>query len=103
LTLESKESGPAGISHVYPIAIGLKGKDHNPVLHKIWDDLREIRNGLEVFNGYKDTTEKVCGEVIAWTMDQPELHSCNSLLLGGSTSHARFAYAVDISQLEDKI
>lgn len=103
LTLESKESGPAGVSHVYPIAVGLKGKDHNVVLRKIWDDLREIRNGLEVFNGYKDATEKVRGEVVAWTMDQPELRGCNGLLLGGSTSHARFGYAVDISQLEEKM
>ena len=104
LTLESSDSGPTSIHHVYPIAVGLKGTDHNPVLRTLWEDLRSLSTtGKSVFNGYERDMEEVRCEVIAWTMDQPENRGCNGLLLGGSTSFARFGYALDIAQIQDKI
>ena len=103
LTLESHESGPAGIPHVYPIAVGLKSEDHNNVLECILNDVKHLKAGISVFNGFKKSTDKLQCEVIAWTMDQPENRTINGLLGGNSTTFARFGYACDISKIFDKI
>ena len=103
LTLEPLLGGRIGIQHVYPIALGSKGADHNPVLQVIWEDLKQLRKGKIVHNGSTKKTEEVRAEVIGWAMDQPECRSINGLLLGGSTSFARFGVACDVGQLLEKI
>lgn len=103
LTIESRESGTPTVRHVYPVACGPKGSDHNKVIQIIMEDIKGLRQGTKVLNGHRRELEVVKCYLLSWAMDQPENRGCNGLLLGGSTSFARFRHAVDISQLQEQI
>ena len=55
LALESPQSTVIRFKNIYPIAIGPKGSNHQPVLKKIMDDLKSVENpnGIDSYNGSK--------------------------------------------------
>ena len=93
-------SGFAPLTHVYPIAVGPKGNDHDLVEEVIADDLEKMgsSDGMVVYDGSKKAMTKVHSKLICILQDQPERRACCKLMLGNSTYHAQFGMSFDFLQ-----
>jgi hypothetical protein len=92
----------------YPVAIGPKGKSHEPVKAIIKEDLLRLRTTAQLgfFGWSEDKRPFPCSfsaDLFMSLGDQPERRGGNVLQLGNSRNHARWRYACDYSQLLDVI
>jgi hypothetical protein len=93
----------------YPVAIGPKGRSHEPVEAIIKEDLVRLRTiAHSAFFGWSEGGERpfpcsFSAELFMSLGDQPERRGGNVLRLGNSRNHARWRFLCDYSQLLDVI
>jgi len=72
-----------GKSSTFPIAIGRKNEDHEPVEKLFCEEMKLLcSDHFQCYNKNSGTLVAVYMELIASLQDQPECCSCNSLMLG---------------------
>ena len=92
------EAAFAPITHVYPIAVGPKGNDHDTVEKEILKDLMELQLSTSVYDGAKKELSRSAARLVCVLQDQLERRACTKLMLGNSTYHAQFGVSFDFSQ-----
>jgi hypothetical protein len=109
LTVQTAESGTPRINNVYPLAVGPKGSNHQPVVRKLLDDIKKLERveGTEstvvMYDGKTKSDAMVSAHLICVTQDQPERRGFNGLLLGGKAYHARWGWAFNNSEVRAKM
>ena len=88
LTMQTRKSGNPTMSHIYPIAVGAKGEDHDGVVKITLDDIKALackegQPALEMCNAKTQCSEKVSAHLICMVQDQPERRGFNALATCG--------------------
>ena len=87
------------ITHVYPVAVGPKGNDHDVVERLLRADVDRLEhNSAEVYDGKERKMTTIMAHQIVVLQDQPERRAFVRLMLGNSTYHAQFGVSFDFSQ-----
>ena len=109
MTIETTNSGTARLANVYPIIIGPKGKNHQPVLRRIFDNMKDMKriegheSMVEIYDGSKKADVKISAHLICIHQDQPERRSFAGLLQGGLGYHGRWGWSFNISKVSNKM
>ena len=88
----------------FPVAFGLKDKDHSVVEEKMLNELEEMRSpNVEnlFYCKIRDRMVRVHFEIIISLQDQPERRSCSGLMLGSSTYSARWGYSCNFTEIKN--
>ena len=83
------------VHHTYPVAIGKKGDSHDDVLHKLENNMKKVRRGIEVYVGSRKKMVNYQFTEFVHLGDQPERRSLNGLQLGNGTYAARFGVSAN--------
>ena len=83
------------MAHTYPIAVGKKGDDHDPVLNRLEQSLEQLRSGGDYYIGDQNKKARITFEVFATLQDQPERRDFNCMRAGNGTHTARFGVSAD--------
>jgi hypothetical protein len=91
------------MSHTYPLALGRKDADHEPVGRLLAIDLRTLATdaGVPMYSRRHGGIVLVRAKVYACLMDQPERRGENHLLGGNSNQHKRFGFSFPWHDFED--
>lgn len=85
----------------YPIAVGSKGVDHDPIERKFNNELKLLKSGTlpPWYVGKAKKKIYLHFETFANLQDQPERRSVNKLMLGNSTFFARWGVSANHQEL----
>ena len=83
------------MNNTYPIAVGKKGENHDAIIGKIENEMREIRKGKEYYIGSIKKKARIQFSDFAHLADQPERRSINHLAAGNAMYAARFGVSAN--------
>ena len=90
------------LSHTYPVAIGSKDDNHEPIEVAFAKELHALSCGEDniFFHGGLQKNVRVHIELLASLQDQPERRGTNKILLGSSNFTARWGYSTNFSAVQ---
>ena len=85
------------MDNTYPIAIGRKNDNHEPVIQRLEEDMKSLRTGCvdPFYVGKQQKKLDIGFEIFAALQDQPERRSFNGLRHGNGTYSARFGVSAN--------
>lgn len=95
LTIGTVLGNGHNLNHTYPLAIAKKGANHDSVLAKIEEDMKQVRNGMAYYIGSKKKKGIFQFTEFAHLGDQPERRGLNYLKLGVAIFAARFGVSAN--------
>jgi hypothetical protein len=103
LTVQTVTSGSPDMNHVYPIAVGPKGCDHQGALRTIFGDIKKLEQPTLFYNGVTRREERVSCHLICVVQDQPERRSLAGLMSGGKGYHGRWGWSFPVKEAWKKM
>ena len=93
------------LRNTYPIAMGPKGGNHEPVEELFLEELSKFSKGSDelFFDKSSNQMTRVHAELFVSLADQPERRGTCYVQLGNSTYHPRFGFCCNIGALEASI
>ena len=100
-TIATRLENGHSMAHTFPIAVGKKGENHNPVIAKVEELLQELRTGScgDFYLGTQNKKASMTFELFATLQDQPERRDFNCLRAGNGAHTARFGVSANHLQI----
>lgn len=92
------------LANTFPIAVGRKGDDHDPIVAKVEESMQELRGSRcpPFYIGRQMKKVKIVFETFCTLQDQPERRDFNSMRAGNGATTGRFGVSADHSALYNK-
>jgi hypothetical protein len=89
--------------HTYPLALGRKNADHEPVELLVNENLLRLGSaqGKVMYSKKDKCLINACAKFLVSMMDQPERRGANCLMAGNSIQHQQFGYLAPWSQFKE--
>ena len=100
-TIATPEVHSHRMDNTYPIAIGKKNDNHEPVIQRLEEDMKSLRTGSvdQFYVGKQQKKLDIGFEIFAALQDQPERRSFNGIRHGNGTYSARFGVSANHREL----
>lgn len=100
VTIATKLENSHSMAHTYPLAIAKKNEDHQPVIHKVIEEMEQLRRGhIPFYIGSEKRQANILFEIFANIQDQPERRDFNCMRAGNGLHSSRFGISANHSAI----